>query len=329
MTALAPVLQSFFTERLMAQRGASPHTIAGYRDTYRLLLAFASTSTGRQPSVLDISELNAPLIGAFLDYLELERGNQVRTRNWRLAAIHSLFGYAALRHPEHAADIARVLAIPPKRYQRNTVNWLTETEADALLAAPDRSTWTGRRDHALLLTALQTGLRISELISLNRIDIHLDTGAHVHCIGKGRKERATPLTTLTVEVLRRWLSERAGRPRDPLFPTRTGARLSRDAIEHRLAQHLHAASGTCPTLQTKHVTMHTLRHTAAMRLLHAGVDITVIALWLGHEHLTTAEIYLHADMNQKENALALVTPPGTRPGRFRPPDPLLAFLDAL
>ncbi len=329
MTALAPVLQAFFTDRLIAQRDASPHTIAGYRDTYRLLLTFAAARTHKQPSVLDISDLDAPLIGAFLTHLERERGNQARTRNWRLAAIHSLFGYAALRHPEHAAVIQRVLAIPPKRYHRNVVSWLTETEADALLAAPDRDTWTGRRDHALFVLAVQTGLRISELISLNCNDVHLDTGAHVHCTGKGRKERATPLTKLTVQVLRTWMAERAGRPHEPLFPTRTGARLSRDAIEHRLAQHLRAGTTACPSLAAKHVTMHTLRHTAAMRLLHAGVDIAVIALWLGHEHLATAEIYLHADMNQKEHAIALVTPPGTRPGRYRAPDPLLAFLDTL
>ncbi len=329
MTALAPVLQAFFTDRLMAQRNASPHTIAGYRDTYRLLLTFAAARTRKQPSALDISDLDAPLIGTFLNHLERERGNQARTRNWRLAAIHSLFGYAALRHPEHAAVIQRILAIPPKRYQRTVVSWLTEPEADALLAAPHRDTWTGRRDHALLVLALQTGLRISELTSLNCNDAHLDTGAHVHCTGKGRKERATPLTTLTVQVLRNWLAERAGCAHEPLFPTRTGARLSRDAIEHRLAQHIRVATAACPTLATKHVTMHTLRHTAAMRLLHAGIDIAVIALWLGHEHLATAEIYLHADMNQKEQAIALVTPPGTRPGRYQPPDPLLAFLDSL
>ena len=210
MTALAPALQAFFTDRLMAQRNTSPHTIAGYRDTYRLLLTFAAARTRKQPSALDISDLDAPLIGAFLNHLERERGNLARTRNWRLAAIHSLFGYAALRHPEHAAVIQRVLAIPPKRYQRTAVSWLTEPEADALLGAPDRNTWTGRRDHALLVLALQTGLRISELISLNCNDVHLDTGAHVHCTGKGRKERATPLTTLTVQVLRNWLAERAG-----------------------------------------------------------------------------------------------------------------------
>lgn len=329
MSALAPVLQAFFTERLIAQRNASPHTIAGYRDTYRLLLTFAAARTRKQPSALDITDLDAPLIAAFLTYLERERGNRPRTRNWRLAAIHSLFGYAALRHPEHAAVIQRVLAIPPKRYQHRVVSWLTEPEADALLAAPDRTTWAGRRDHALLVLALQTGLRISEIVGLDCNDLHLQHGANIHCTGKGRKERATPLTSLTVSVMRPWTAERAGLPHEPLFPSRTGGRLSRDAIEHRLALHLSAAMTSCPSLAGKHVTMHTLRHTAAMRLLHAGVDIAVIALWLGHEHLATADIYLHADMNQKEHAIALVSPPGTRPGRYQPPDPLLAYLDSL
>jgi integrase/recombinase XerD len=329
MTALAPVLQSFFTDRLITQRRASQHTVSGYRDTFRLLIGFAVTKTGKKPSALDIDDLDAPLISAFLNHLETDRGNQARTRNWRLAAIHSLFGYAAVRHPEHAAVIQRVLAIPPKRYQRNVVAWLTDTEVEALLDTPDRQTWTGRRDHTLLVLALQTGLRISELISLTCADINLGVGAHVHCIGKGRKERATPLTTLTAQICRHWLAERTGNPNDPLFPTRTGTRLSRDAIEHRLARYITCTRASCPSIATKHVTMHTLRHTAAMRLLHSGVDVTVIALWLGHEHLATAQIYLHADMNQKEQAIARVTPPGTAPGRFHPPDPLLAFLEAL
>ena len=329
MTALAPVLQAFFTDRLIAQRRASGHTIAGYRGTFRLLLGFANTKTGKKPSALDIADLDAPLIAAFLDHLEHDRHNTVRTRNWRLAAIHSLFSYAALHHPEHAAVIQRVLAIPAKRHQRTLLTWLTEPQADALLATPDRATWTGRRDHAMLVLAVQTGLRISELITLTRSDVDLGTGAHVHCIGKGRKERATPLTTLTVAVLRDWLTGHAGAPGDPLFPTRTGRRLSHDAIEHRLAGYLVTARTSCPSLRGKRVTMHTLRHTAAMRLLHAGTDIAVIALWLGHEQITTAQIYLHADMNQKERAIARVTPPGTAPGRYQPPDPLLAFLDGL
>jgi integrase/recombinase XerD len=329
VTALAPALQAFFTDRLIAQRHASSHTIAGYRSTFRLLLRFAATETGKTPSALDIADLDAPLITAFLDHIEGDRHNTARTRNWRLAAIHSLFGYAALRHPEHAATIQRVLAIPTKRHQRRLLTWLTEPEVDALLAAPDRGTWAGRRDHAMLVVAVQTGLRISELIALSRNDVNLDVGAHVRCMGKGRKERATPLTGLTVAVLRGWLAEQAGEAHDPLFPTRTGTRLSHDAIERRLAGHLATAHASCPSLRSKHVTMHTLRHTAAMRLLHAGVDIAVIALWLGHEQIATTHIYLHADMNQKERAIARVTPPNTTPGRYRPPDPLLAFLDSL
>ena len=329
MSAFAPLLQAFFTDRLISQRRASGHTVAGYRDTFRLLLAFAATHTGKQPSALDIAELDAPLIAAFLDHLERERGNQIRTRNNRLAAIHSLFGYAALHYPEHAASIQRVLAIPAKRCERNLVTYLTEDEADALIGACNRATWTGRRDHALLVLAIQTGLRVSELVGLTVSDVRLGVGAHVHCVGKGRKQRITPLTPLTVAVLRVWLTERGGAPTDPLFPTSTGRRLSRDAVEHRLARHVATARVTCPSLQIKHVTVHALRHTAAMRLLQSGVDITLIALWLGHEQTSTAEIYLHADMSQKQRAIARVTPPGTTPGRYRPPDPLLAFLEAL
>jgi site-specific recombinase XerD len=329
MTALAPTLQAFFTDRLARQRDASPHTIAAYRDTWRLLLAFASAKTAKQPSSLEITDLDAPLIGGFLDHLEHGRGNTPRTRNARLAAIHSLFRYAALRHPEHAEVIARVLAIPPKRYDKALVTWLTEPDLTALLAAPDRSTWTGRRDHALILLAAQTGLRISELTGLTTGDVHLGTGAHISCHGKGRKDRITPLTTGTLTVLRTWLAERGGQPAQPLFPNRTGGRLSRDAIEHRLAKHTTAAAARCPSLNAKTITAHTLRHTAAMRLLHAGTDTTVIALWLGHEQTETTQIYLHADLTLKEQALARTKPPHAKPGRYRPPDKLLAFLEAL
>jgi integrase/recombinase XerD len=329
MSLLAPTLQAFFSDRLIGQRRASPHTIAAYRDTFKLLIAFAAQRTGREPSGLDLDDLDAPLIGAFLDHLEHERHNSVRTRNARLAAIRSLFKYAALRHPEHAATIERVLAIPPKRFQRALVTFLTEPEIAALLAAPDRSTWTGRRDHALLLLAIQTGLRASELIGLTRGDIQLGVGAHLSCLGKGRKQRITPLTKQTVAVLRTWLAERAGQPDDPLFPTRTGRALSRDAIERRLARHLAIAREACPSIKTKHITMHTLRHTAAMRLLLAGNDITVIALWLGHEQITTTQIYLHADMTHKQQAIDRTRPLAAKPGRYRPPDTLLAFLEAL
>jgi integrase/recombinase XerD len=329
VTALAPILQAFFTDRLARQRQASPHTIAAYRDTWRLLLGYASGKARKQPSHLDLADLDAPLIAAFLDHLEAGRGNSPRTRNARLAAIHSVFSYAALRHPEHAETIARVLAIPPKRFDKALVTWLTEPELKALLATPDRSTWAGRRDHALILLAAQTGLRISELTGLTTGDVHLGAGAHVSCTGKGRKQRITPLTAGTVTVLRTWMTERGGQPGQPLFPNRTGGRLSRDAVEHRLAKHTAAAAARCPSLNAKTVTMHTLRHTAAMRLLQSGTDTTVIALWMGHEQAETTQIYLHADLALKERALARTRPPDASPGRYRPPDKLLAFLEAL
>jgi integrase/recombinase XerD len=281
MTALAPTLQAFFTDRLIRQRHASGHTVATYRDTMRLLLGYAATRTKRPPSRLDLAELDAALIGGFLDHLEHGRGNSIRTRNARLAAIHSLFRFAALAHPEHAASIARVLAIPPKRFDRALISYLTEPEVDALLACCDPATWTGRRDHALLLLAVQTGLRISELTGLTRGDVHLGAGAHVACHGKGRKDRITPLTATTVTVLRAWLAEHDGDAGAPLFPTRRGTTLSRDAIEHRLAHYTELAADRCPSLHGKTVTAHVLRHTTAMRLPHAGVDTSVIALWLG------------------------------------------------
>jgi len=254
MTALAPILQAYFTDRLIGQRQASPHTIAGYRDTFRLLLGYAATRTGKPPSQLDLADLDAPLVTGFLDHLEHDRGNSVRTRNTRLAGIHSLFGYAALRHPEHAASIQRVLAIPPKRFQRNLITYLTTEEADALLAACDHDTWTGRRDHAMLALTLQTGLRISELTALSVADLQLGRGAHVHCIGKGRKQRSTPLLPDTVEVLRGWLAERRGAPDDPLFPTSTGRSLSRDAVERRVTLYTTRARRSCPSLRSKRVT---------------------------------------------------------------------------
>ena len=329
MTALAPTLQAFFTSRLIGQRGASPNTIAGYRDTWRLLLDFAAKHTGKNPSQLDIADLDAPLIAAFLDHLEQHRGNSPRTRNNRLAAIRSLFAWAALRHPEHAATIGRVLAITPKRYQRNLVTYLTSEETDALAAACDKRTWTGRRDHALIVLAAQAGLRISELAALTVGDIILGAGAHVHTIGKGRKERRTPLLPGTAAVLRAWIAERRGAPSDPLFPSSTGRPLSRDAIERRISVHVAKAAETCPSLRSKHVTAHTLRHTCAMNLLQSGNDIAVIALWLGHEQVSTTSIYLHADMSQKERAIARTQPINATPGRYRAPDHLLAFLEAL
>jgi integrase/recombinase XerD len=269
MSALAPTMQAFFTERLHGQRQASPHTIAAYRDTSRLLLAFAAQRLAKTASEIQIADLDAELIAAFLDYLERERANSTATRNARLAAIRSLFHYAALRHPEHADTIAHVLAIPPKRGPKPIVTFLSEQEIDALLAAPNRATWTGRRDHALLLTMIQTGLRVSELTGLNCADVTLTRGPHLHCHGKGRKQRITPLTPQTAQVLRVWTQERAGSLDDPLFPTNRGGRLSRDAVAWLLAKHVATAVHACPSL-AKPISPHTLRHTAAMRLLHAG-----------------------------------------------------------
>ena len=329
MSALAPTMQAFFTERLQGQRQASPNTIAAYRDTFRLLLAFAEQQTGRTPSQIRVADLDAELIGAFLDHLEHERASSTSTRNARLAAVRSLFNYAALRHPEHADTIARVLAIPPKRGPKPLVTFLSDEEIDALLAAPNRDRWTGRRDHALLLTMIQTGLRVSELTGLNCNDVTLAGGPHLHCHGKGRKERVTPLTPQTAAVLRVWRQERAGNPDDPLFPTSRGGRLSRDAVAWLLAKHVATAAHARVSLDAKTISPHTLRHTAAMRLLHAGIDITVIALWLGHEGTQTTQIYLHADLALKERALARTAPPNTTPGRYRPPDQLLAFLESL
>ncbi len=329
MTAIAPTLQAFFTERLANQKRASAHTVSAYRDTFRLLLGFAQDRTGTTPSRLDFDDVDAFLVGAILDHLEHERHNSVRTRNARLAAIHSMFRFAALAHPEHAALIQRVLAIPTKRFDRTDVSFLDRDEIEALLAAPDRTRWIGRRDHALLVTAVQTGLRVSELVGLCCADINLDRGAHVQCTGKGRKQRATPLTAHTIAVLRVWLQEHRHRPEQPLFPTSRGTPLSTDAVALLVAKHAATAARSCPTLKNKTVTPHVLRHSTAMNLLRAGVDTTVISMWLGHESVETTQAYVHADLTIKERALDRTTPPGTSPGRYRPPDALLAFLEAL
>jgi site-specific recombinase XerD len=329
MSSLAPTLEAFFTDRLLRQRRVSPNTVASYRDTFRLLLSFAQQKTGKTPARLELEDLDVPLIAAFLQQLETERGNSTRTRNIRLAAVRSFFHYAALRHPEHASVIQRVLAIPAKRADQRIVTFLTPEEVKALLASPDRSTWAGRRDYALLLTAAQTGLRMSETIGLTRGDVQLGTGAHLRAFGKGRKERVAPLTSQTVAVLRAWMRQSQGQPSDPLFPSRDGGPLTRDAIERRLAKHVAAAQRRCPTLRSKRVTMHVLRHTAAMMLLSAGIDTATIALWLGHEQERTTRVYLHADLELKQRVLDQATPPNGRPGRYRAPDSLLRFLDSL
>jgi integrase/recombinase XerD len=326
---VAGLLEAFFTDRLMRERQASPHTIAAYRDTFRLLLAFVQQRLNQSPSAVTVADLDAALIGNFLDHLERARGNKTRTRNARLAAIHSFFGYVALQEPAHAGLIQRVLAMPSKRYERRPVDFLTYEEMAALLAAPDRSNWIGRRDHALLLLALQTGLRVSELIGLRCEDVVLGSGAHVRCRGKGRKERCTPLRRDAVATLRLWLRERAGRPEEPLFPSARGGAMSRDAIEYLLAKYAAAAQKRCPSLQKKRVSPHVLRHSTAMDLLQRGIDRSVIALWLGHESVETTQMYLDADLALKEKALARTAPLPTHRSRYRPDDHLMGFLRSL
>ena len=329
MSSIAPTLQSFFTERLVSQRRVSSPTIASYRDSLRLLLAFAQQRTGKPPSALDWADLDTGLITAFLDHLETQRHNTTRTRNLRLTAIRSLFTYAALRHPEHAALIQQVLAIPAKRFSKRLVSFLTETEIKALLAACDLTRWEGRRDRALLLVAVQTGLRVSELTGLNCAHVTLGTGASISCLGKGRKHRAVPLTSPTRAVLRVWITERAGLPDQPLFPTRTGRRLSTDAVQRLVRKHAATAAHRCPSIRPDKLHPHILRHSCAMTLLHAGVDTAVIALWLGHADIRSTSAYLHADMAIKQKALDLTTPASIPPGRYRPADPLLRFLESL
>lgn len=328
MTALAPLLETFFTERL-AQRQASGHTVASYRDTFCLLLRYAEQRLSIAPARLDFADVDAPFIAGFLNHLEHERGNSLATCNNRLAAIHSLFRHAALRCPEHAALIARVLAVPPARRDSTIVCFLSPPEIDALLASPDRITALGRRDHALLLTAVQTGLRVAELTGLTCSDTELGAGANLRCLGKGRKHRRVPLTRPTARLLRDWLAERHAAPNDPLFPNRAGGRLSTDAVADLLSKHVTTAAKQCPSLTGKHVSPHTLRHTCAMNLLHAGVDLATIGLWLGHATTKATSIYLHADLALKEQALARTAPPAVGQQRYQPTDTLLTFLESL
>ena len=326
---LASLLQRFFTQRLLEQQGVSSDTVASYRDTFRLLLRFATQHLGRAPSKLLLDELDGIFIEKFLRYLERDRGNSVRTRNTRLAAIHAFFRFVAISEPAIGLQCQRILAIPTKRCEHGPVEFLTEDEVAALVAAPDPGTWIGSRDRTLLLVATQTGLRNHELTSLKRQDVALGTGAHVRCFGKGRKMRCTPLRPDVVAILKQWLSRQPGEPSAPVFPSSRGGHLSADALQLLVARHTATACTTCPSLRAKNVTPHTLRHAAAMDLLRRGVDLTVIALWLGHESSETTQIYLHADMRLKERALAHANESGLVPTRYKPPDPLLGFLERL
>jgi integrase/recombinase XerD len=323
------LLESFFTVRLLTQRKVSAHTIASYRDTFRLLLQFAQKGLRKVPSSLALADLNAALIGAFLDDLEKQRSNGPRSRNLRLTAIRSFFRYAALETPADSGTIQRVLAIPNQRQPRALVGFLTRPEIEALLAVPDRTAWLGRRDHAFMMTAVQTGLRLSEMTGLLHEDVWLGTGAHVRCRGKGRKERCTPLAKPTVAVLKGWVREQGRADGKVLFPSVRGGPLSADGVQHLLARHVAKARRSCLSLCKKRVTPHVLRHSAAMELLQAGVDRAVIALWLGHESVETTQIYLDADLAMKEHALARTTPVKGKPQRFQPDDELLSFLNQL
>jgi len=328
-TGFPSLLQAFFTDRLLRQQRASPNTVAGYRDSFRLLFHFAKERLRKAPSNLTIEDLNVSFIGDFLDHLENRRKNSARTRNIRLAAIHSFFQYVAFEEPAHALLCQRILAMPTKRHERRPIEFLNREEIDALLGAADLSTWIGRRDRTLLLLTVQTGLRVSELISLTCQDVVLGTGAHVHCQGKGRKHRCTPLRPETTKMLEAWMRERHGRPDDPLFASIRGGNLSRDAVERLVEKYISIAAEKCQSLKRKNVSPHALRHSAAMDLLQNGVDRTVIALWLGHESVETTQIYLHADLKLKEKAISRTPPLGVKPGRYLPDDQLLAFLESL
>jgi site-specific recombinase XerD len=327
--SFAPLLEGFFTQRLMRQRRASAHTIGSYRDTFRLLLQFVQQRLRKAPSALMLDDIDALLVVAFLDDLEAKRGITARTRNLRLTAIHSFFRYVAFEAPAHAAQTQRVLAIPAKRFTRTLVPFLSRPEVDALLAAPDLRTWSGRRDHAMILLAVQTGLRLSELTGLVPDDLQLGAGAHVRVIGKGRKERCTPLSKSTRAVLTAWIREPAKIDGQPVFPNAQGSRLSAHGVQYLLAKHVATAATACPSLKRKRVSPHVLRHTTAMNLLQEGVDRSVIALWLGHESIETTQMYLDADLDLKQRVLDRTTPPTGRPGRYRPDDKLLAFLKGL
>jgi site-specific recombinase XerD len=328
-TSFAPLLERFFTQRLMRERQASAHTIASYRDSFCQFLKFVQNRLHKSPAHLRFEEIDAPLIVAFLDELEKRQGVSTRSRNLRLTAIHSFFRYAAFEAPAHSAQIQRVLAIPSKRFTRSLVPFLTRAEVDALLAAPDQRTWSGRRDYAFLLVAVQTGLRLSEMTGLKRADIVLGAGAHVRVIGKGRKERCTPFAKSTRAVLQAWLREPQRGDGEVLFPSAKGERLSVHGVQYLLTKHRLAAAKVCPSLQQKRVTVHRLRHTMAMDLLQAGADRAVIALWLGHESVETTQIYLDATLAMKEKALAKLAPRHGKPGRYKPGDQLLNFLNNL
>jgi site-specific recombinase XerD len=328
---LGPHLQAFFAEHLLAHKRASPQTISCYRDTFRLLLRFMQVKTGTEPSALPLAALDADAVLTFLDHIERDRGCSVRSRNNRLAAIRSFFRVVALRVPDRLEQVTRVMAIPVKRGDKRLVHYLSRDEVKALLAAPDRAVWSGRRDHALLLTLYNTGARVSEIITLRREQVRLDpaTGAHVELLGKGRKERVVPLWAETAQMLRAWFRELGDHGNGVAFPSIHGRTLSRDGVDHLLRRAVVTAAAACSSLGAKKVSPHVLRHSTAMHLFQAGVDMAVIALWLGHESLETTHVYVEADLATKERALEKLAPMPGMPTRYRADDKLLAFLTAL
>lgn len=323
------VLQDFFCERLTRQRDASAHTVASYRDTFHLLLVFAEQRLGRPPTELSLRDLDPPLVLAFLDHLEKGRSNRVRTRNARLAAIRSFCHYAALRAPSALGVLRQVLAIPFKRFDRPEVGHLSREEVEALIAAPDATTWSGHRDRVLLQVMYNTGARVSEVVGMNIADANLIGVASARFRGKGRKERVVPLWKETRRRLREWLQRLPPDPLGPLFPNNVGQRLTRSGVQVRLNRAAKGATTACPSLRHRRITPHLIRHSTAMHLLQAGVDIAVIALWLGHESPSTTHVYLHADLALKERVLGKLRPPHQRGVRYRPGDRLLAFLRGL
>ena len=326
---IAVLLETFFTDHLTTQRQVSQHTIASYRDTFRLLLEFAQRELHKPPAVLTIDDLSVSFVKKFLFHLESTRAVSARTRNQRLAAIRSCFRFAALYLPEKSHLIQQVLALPSKRYKRTLISFLTEEEVTALLAAPDTSLWSGKRDYTLMLLAIQTGLRVSEITGIRRADLHLGSGAHVRCFGKGRKERCTPLTKQTAAALISWLRHIPDRESEPVFGSMRGKPLTADGVQYILSKHVAQARKQCSSLTRKRISPHVLRHTAAMRLLLAGVDRTVIALWLGHESVDTTLMYLEATLEMKEKAVNKTSLPDSKQRRFRAQDKLLAFLEGL
>ncbi|MDO8127743.1 MAG: site-specific integrase [Candidatus Brocadiales bacterium] len=322
-------ITGFFLKRLINQKNVSPQTVSTYRDTFRLLLTFLQEQTHKTPSHLTLEDLDAPMILRFLDYLEIERGNSIRSRNARLSAIRSFFHYASYLEPASMAIIQRGLAIPLKRSDRPLVEFLSVEEVEALITAPDCSTWSGKRDHTMFTTLYNTGARVSEIIALRISDVCLDKNAYVRIYGKGRKERVMPLWTRTSRLIKDWLNSLNGNPTGPLFPNTQGKALTRYGVEYRLRMAKDQAINKCPSLKNKRVSPHVLRHTTAMHLLQSGIDINVIALWLGHESPSTTHIYLEADLAMKESVLQKLEPPRTNNIRFRPTDPLLKFLESL